>query len=215
MREDSLEITMVFDSFQYIRTTLDVQQDKHVNLPDSTVKAIESSTGKWKFTYDSSDHFQWRQVEVSYCYPSDSLFCRKNQVACVLMETDTLDKSYYDDKDKGRLNEIYEVFDVTEMAKFRNGSDDLMEFIESNIELPQELLEICFTASVTVKFVIEKNGILSQIEVLGTKLTGFGLEEEAIRVISLTNGMWEPAKIQDVNVRMVYRVPIKFGIYDE
>lgn len=44
------------------------------------------------------------------------------------------------------------------------------------------------------------------------KHQGYGLEEEAIRVVNLTSGLWTPAELREKKVRMRYRLPIKFAL---
>ena len=53
-------------------------------------------------------------------------------------------------------------------------------------------------------------GRLSNIQTLRS-IKGYGFEEEAIRVLSMTSGNWTPAKQNDKPICIKYRMPILFA----
>ncbi len=108
--------------------------------------------------------------------------------------------------------EAFEVFDVAEKAEFKGGQEELYKYLGSNLEYPPVALEDSIAGTVILLFVVEKDGTIKEISVVSKKL-GYGLEEEAIRVIKSTSGMWTAAKQRDKNVRMRYRLPVKFVIF--
>lgn len=109
-------------------------------------------------------------------------------------------------------NEVLEIFDVSEKAEFPGGDDGLRRFIAENINYPEMAIDADISGTVNVVFVVTKDGKVRDIGILGAK-KGFGLEEEAIRVIQLTSGRWKPAKQRDRTVNMRFRMPVKFQIF--
>ncbi len=71
------------------------------------------------------------------------------------------------------------------------GGTDIGYFIGNNIRYPQLAVENEVEGRVTEKFVVEKDG--SVTDVTTTSQLGYGLEEEAIRMIKKTSGLWKPA----------------------
>lgn len=106
--------------------------------------------------------------------------------------------------------EIYEIFDVSVRAEFIGGDTALVEFIDSALVYPQAAIHGGIeAAAVHISFVINEDSTISDVESLGTK-KGYGLEQEAIRVILATSRMWTPAFTRDRPVPMRFRMPIDF-----
>jgi protein TonB len=118
----------------------------------------------------------------------------------------------YEEEEPEETNEVFEIFDVSEKASFRGGDEGLQRFIAENITYPPMALENDMQGTVNVMFVVDKNGRVKDIAILGST-KGFGLEKEAMRVIKLTSGQWSPAKQRDKAVNMRFRIPVKFHIF--
>lgn len=87
------------------------------------------------------------------------------------------------------------------------GSGKFKDYVEENMRYPDSGLEEKIKGTVKLKFTVERNGKLSNIEVL--KSMGEDFDKEAIRL--LTNGpKWEPAKEKDVAVAKEVKVKIRF-----
>jgi TonB family protein len=108
--------------------------------------------------------------------------------------------------------EIFEIFDVSTLAEFPGGEQGLQQFIASQLTYPKQELDSSKQGTVMLSFVVNSDGSVSNIIILG-KTKGGGLEEEAIRVIKLTSGKWKPATRKNKPVRMRFRIPIKFQIF--
>jgi len=106
---------------------------------------------------------------------------------------------------------VFEVFDVSEKAKFTGGEDSLQRFIYDNLVYPPMAKENNIEGTVTVMFVVNQSGDIQDLEVMGAR-KGFGLEEEAIRLLKKSSGQWNPAKQRDKPVSMRFRMPIKFEL---
>lgn len=107
---------------------------------------------------------------------------------------------------------VFEIFDVSEKAKFPGGDEALQRFIGENVQYPPKALEVEAQGTINVIFVVRRDGTVTDIEILGSRKNKY-LEAEAIRVIQSTSGMWKPAMQRDKPVNMRFRIPIKFQIF--
>ena len=102
---------------------------------------------------------------------------------------------------------IYEIVD--RQAEYPGGFDQLYAYLGSELKYPEELADNSVEGKVYVQFVIEKNGMLSNVEVLNKGKTHIALENEAMRVISEMND-WLPAEHEGKNVRSKFVLPVNF-----
>jgi hypothetical protein len=80
--------------------------------------------------------------------------------------------------------------------------NEFYKFMGANYKIPAELKG---NGRVYIKFMVEKDGSLSEFEIL--RDIGFGTGEEAIRVLKLSP-KWIPGKDKDKPVRVQYSLPI-------
>ena len=102
------------------------------------------------------------------------------------------------------------VFTVVEEApQFIGGSAALLEYIAKNVQYPVEAQQKGTQGRVQTCFIVEKDGSISNIEVL----RGIDplLDKEAVRVIS-NMPKWEPGKQRGQAVRVKYTVPVTFRL---
>ena len=106
--------------------------------------------------------------------------------------------------------EVLEIYDVAEKAEFADGGvEGFRRYLAENTNYPLMAQENDIQGTVMVMFIVDKNGNVVDPKVISKK-RGFGLEQEAIRVIKSTSGKWKPAKQRDKAVNMRYRLPVKF-----
>ena len=92
---------------------------------------------------------------------------------------------------------------------FKGGPGNLEKFIRENMKYPLEAVQKGVQGKVLMNFVIEKDGTVSQVDIVN----GIdGLNEEATRLINLTSGHWIPAKNNGEPVRFKKIFPISFKI---
>ena len=99
---------------------------------------------------------------------------------------------------------------VEEMPTFQGG--DLNKFrnwVQSKVRFPQIAQENGISGRVLLMFVIERDGSLTNIQVLQTPDSS--LSDEAIRVLK-TSPKWTPGKQRNQSVRVKYTLPIDFRI---
>lgn len=96
------------------------------------------------------------------------------------------------------------------MPSFQGG--DLNKFrawVQQNIRFPQIALENGIQGRVVLSFVIEKDGRLTNIQVL--RSPDRSLSDEAIRVLS-KSPKWSPGKQRNQVVRVKYTLPVDFRV---
>ena len=99
---------------------------------------------------------------------------------------------------------------VEEMPSFQGG--DLQTFrnwVQSKVRYPQIAQENNISGRVFLMFVVERDGSLTNIQVLQTPDSS--LSDEAIRVLK-TSPKWKPGKQRNQTVRVKYTLPIDFRI---
>jgi protein TonB len=93
---------------------------------------------------------------------------------------------------------------VDKMPEFPGGIKKFYTYVGNNFEKPE--LEGDTAIRVSVSFVIEKDGSMTDIKVL--KDPGYGLGAEAIRVLKSLKTKWSPGMFEGKAVRTSYNLPI-------
>lgn len=96
---------------------------------------------------------------------------------------------------------------VEETAEFPGGNNELKKFLIQNLQYPKEALEKQISDFVVVKFVVNKDGSISDVKVV--KNAGHGMDEEATRVIKQMP-KWKPAKQNGSPARLEKSIKIPF-----
>ena len=96
------------------------------------------------------------------------------------------------------------------MPSFQGGDlNTFRAWVQQNVKFPQIALENGIQGRVVLSFVIEKDGRLTNIQVLQTP--DRSLSEEAIRVLS-KSPKWSPGKQRNQVVRVKYTLPVDFRV---
>lgn len=128
-------------------------------------------------------------------------------------EDDGMWEREMDEEEKDDVDEIFELFSVSEKAEYAKGGDEgFTRYLSSNIVYPKVAQEVGVEGRVIVSFIVNEDGTLSGVETVGRKI-GYGLEEEALRIVKTTSGDWNPAKTRGKPVKMRFRVPVAFKLY--
>ena len=98
---------------------------------------------------------------------------------------------------------------VEEMPEFPGGMNELLKYLAKSIKYPVIAQENGISGRVVLSFVIEKDGTLTNIEVL--QAPDRSLSEEAVRVLE-TSPKWEPGMQSNKAVRVKYTLPVDFQI---
>ena len=86
---------------------------------------------------------------------------------------------------------------------------ELMNYLNENIQYPVEAAKQGIQGRVVVKFVVNKDGSIADLEVL--RGVESSLDKEAIRVIKAMP-KWEPGKVDGKNVNVKYTIPVTFRL---
>jgi protein TonB len=111
---------------------------------------------------------------------------------------------------KDEKGDIYTVVEV--MPEYPGGVNEMIKFLGENIKYPPTAKEKGISGTVYITFIVEKNGLVSNVNVL--RGIGAGCDEEAIRVIKMMP-KWKPGTQRGQAVRVQYNVPIKFTLDEE
>lgn len=102
------------------------------------------------------------------------------------------------------------VFDIVEQQPlFPGGPTALVKYLSENTKYPVVAQENGVQGRVTVQFVVEKDGSISDVHVL--KGVDPSLDKEAVRVVK-SMPRWTPGKQNGITVRVNYRVPVLFRL---
>jgi len=94
-------------------------------------------------------------------------------------------------------------------AEFKGGYDKLNEFINDNIRPPAEAADLGVNGRVIVRFVVEKDGTISNAVVEAKLDECPACDKEALRVVTKMP-KWKAASNAGRDVRTYVRLPIKF-----
>ena len=99
--------------------------------------------------------------------------------------------------------------DVIVQPEFPGGRKELLKYMEEHMVYPAEMRRLNKTGEVVVEFFVERNGVISGVNVV--KGICKELDDEAIRLTRYMP-LWEPGTKNGVPVRYKMTMPIHFKI---
>lgn len=97
---------------------------------------------------------------------------------------------------------------VEQQPEYPGGMNELMKYLRSNIKYPAESFEKGSQGRSYIQFIVEKDGSVSNVEVI--KSSGDSLlDAEAMRVVS-SMSKWKPGKQRGEDVRVKMTLPVAF-----
>ena len=102
---------------------------------------------------------------------------------------------------------VYDLVD--EMPSFPGGLEELYKWIDNNVQYPAVARENGIEGRVILKFIVEKDGSLSDSTVIHSVHPM--VDREALRLVGQMP-KWNPGKRAGVPVRVRYCLPIKFKL---
>lgn len=100
---------------------------------------------------------------------------------------------------------------VEENAEFPGGFAAMMKFIQQNIQYPAVAKEAGIGGKCFLKFVVNENGEISNVEVLKGVPSCPDCDKEAIRVVK-SMPKWKAAKMTGRSVKCYFNLPISFKV---
>ncbi|MGN6194986.1 MAG: energy transducer TonB [Ginsengibacter sp.] len=120
------------------------------------------------------------------------------------MEKDSA-KNYKEQQNK--KEDEFEIVDHE--ARYVGGLDSMTAFIIKNIRYPDSAYKNNIGGKISVKFEIDTDGTVKNAKVIEGNDIGYGLPEEAIRVV-LSMPKWDPASIKGKPVKAYRIIPFTF-----
>lgn len=101
---------------------------------------------------------------------------------------------------------------VEQQAEFPGGMSALMKWLSNNIRYPEAAQQNDVQGRVIVKFVVEKDGSVSQAQIV--KGVDKDLDKEALRVVNKMP-KWQAGKNNGVAVRSYFTLPVNFKLQQQ
>jgi len=97
------------------------------------------------------------------------------------------------------------------MPEFVGGQEALSQFISDNVRYPEKEQRKGISGVVYVKFVVEKDGSISNVEVERGVKKGKGYDAEAVRLVK-SMPRWNPGIQKGNKIRVQFVLPIRFTL---
>ncbi|MFD2514872.1 TonB family protein [Pontibacter locisalis] len=102
---------------------------------------------------------------------------------------------------------------VEQMPQFKGGEEEMIKFLAQNIRYPKDAQAEGIEGLVVISFVVDSDGSLDNLKVL--KGLTKSLDAEALRVIKLMEGKWQPGKQNGKDVAVQYTMPIRYSLKND
>jgi hypothetical protein len=93
---------------------------------------------------------------------------------------------------------------------FPGGELELQKFFAENLKFPVDCLDSNFYGRIEMKFIVEKDGSISNVEINEKKLGCVQLAVETERFLNLMP-KWIPGEVQGVKKRVLVKLPLNIS----
>ena len=128
---------------------------------------------------------------------------KKKRIASIAMAPTNTDKIAKDSKG------IYSRAEI--MPEYPGGQNALSTYINDHLDYSQAAIDDNTTGALKVSFVVDENGKVTDVHLIGDKKVGDGLDDAAMKVIS-NMPAWTPGKVKGKNVSTRLQLPITFEL---
>ena len=181
-------------------TDFDVLQSPDKSLADEVVRILKTSP-KWE-----PGEQRGEKVRVKYTVPIVFSIGNKNVTDASIPKTQT--PAAANATTGGDMPYVK----VEKMPTFQGGDLNVFRnWVQSKIQYPKEAMDKGIKGRVVCSFVVEKDGSLTDFDVLQSP--DKSLADEVVRILK-TSPKWEPGEQRGEKVRVKYTVPIVFSIAD-
>ncbi len=104
-------------------------------------------------------------------------------------------------------------YKLEEIPEFPGGQSEMLKFIAETIVYPKAAIETGITGTCYVGFIVEKDGSVTNPNILRGIEKGADCDAEAIRMVKAMP-KWTPGKKQGRTIRVTFTLPIKFTLED-
>ncbi len=98
---------------------------------------------------------------------------------------------------------------VEQMPEFPGGTEGMFKFMKDNMKYPEDAQKQQIEGRVLVQFIVEKDGSLSNVNVLRSVFPS--LDAEAVRVVKAMPN-WKPGRQKGEPVRVKFTIPLMFKL---
>jgi len=98
---------------------------------------------------------------------------------------------------------------ANETPTYPGGISEFYKYLSKEFKYPKEAVNSGINAKLYISFVLDKNGVLSDITFKNR--FGYGIEEEAYRIFK-NSPTWNPGKQHGIPVRVIYNIPINLKV---
>ncbi len=113
------------------------------------------------------------------------------------------------EEEEEEVEEVFQFAVIEDKPEFPGGETALRTYLAKNTKFPRVAVENGIEGRVFVKFVIDKKGKITQVEIL--RGVDPHLDKEALRVVKSMPD-WKPGKQRGKAVKVAYMVPINFQL---
>lgn len=127
----------------------------------------------------------------------------------ICFSLDGFGQNEFEDKSEKEEPEIFTI--VEQMPEFPGGESALTNFIQQQMIYPHEAKDKDIQGVVVLNFVVEKDGRLSNIEIL--RDIGSGCGNEAVRIVEQMPN-WSAGQHRGQPVLVAFKLPVRFKLKD-
>lgn len=200
------------ESGQNIKIVSDSEQKgKHLVICEgkkiADMNSIDPSTILQVSVFKSTDNLPSDVKQLADKYSEDA----KNGIVVIYVKDGKYKPAEIKTSDmKVKHNGNSDVFTAVEQEpEFPGGTQALVEFIRTNLRYPEPCVKDSIEGRVTLSFVVEKDGSVTEITKM--RSPNEDLTKEAIRVVSAMPN-WIPGKQRGEAVRVRYVLPVTFRL---
>jgi len=103
---------------------------------------------------------------------------------------------------------VNQPFEVDSLPQYEGGLSALSRFVSQHLRYPNWASSEGKEGTVFVKFVVDEHGKVGRLSLLNS--AGYGMDDEAMRVVALIPKFRSPAKVKGIAVKAYYQMPIRF-----
>ncbi len=177
------------------------------NIP--TVLFTTGSDVNNRTVRDVAAELDYEQME----YVSEYIF----QFVCAASNTDEMLERFQPMNDGGSGKKtlepdyVYSPYEVDVKPQYMKGDERtfLADWVYTYLRYPDAALESGISGTVTVEFIVEKDGTVTNVKAV--KGEDLDLMDEVVRVVSVSP-KWKPGTIGGEKVRVKYSIPVEFRL---
>ena len=172
-------------------------------LLDKEAIRVASVMPKWNPAYEDGTPIRtYYSLPITFKLSSETQEGGQRQKAVVQVKEENVVEKETEDKENVLIHET--------MPEFPGGMQAMQKFIAENLQYPKISRENGSTGKTVVCFAVEKDGSISDVEVVTSSGDDY-LDAEATRVVKAMP-KWSPGKLNETPVRVKFTIPINFNL---